>query len=64
MQSLLVHDDTFYGDDEYDAGGAAAERSDSDTEGDSSSTPVLRHGSDLTLAILRPRRVETKRSAT
>ena len=62
--SLLVHDNTFYGDDEYDTGAAAAEWSDSDTEEDSSSTSVLRHGSDLTLAILRLRRVETKRSTT
>ena len=62
--SLLAHDNTFHGDDEYDAGTAAAELSDSDTEEDSSSTSVLRHRSDLTLAILQPCRVEMKRSAT
>ena len=62
--SLLVYNDTFYRDDEYDASAGAAEWSDFDTEEDSSSTSVLCHGSDLTLEILRPRRVETKRSAT
>ena len=48
--SFLVHDDTLYGD-KYDAGAAAAEWSDSDTEENSSSTSVLRHGSDLTSHI-------------
>ena len=60
--SLLAHDDTFYGDDKYDAGAAAPEWSDSGTGEDTggASTSVLRHGSNLTLAILRPCRVETK----
>ena len=58
--SLLAHDDTFYGDDEYDAGAAEAEWSDSETDEESLSTSVLGHGSDLTLAILRPHKVETK----
>ena len=62
--SLLANDNTFYGDDKYDAGAAAAEWSDSDTEEDSLSTSVLCHRIDLTLATLRLRRLETKRSAT
>ena len=45
--SLLANDNTFYGDDEYDAGAAAAEWSDSDTEEDSSCTSVLCHRSDF-----------------
>ena len=45
--SLLAHNNTFYGDDEYDAGADAAELSDSDTEEVSSSTSVLRHKSVL-----------------
>ena len=47
--SLLAHDDTFYGHDEHDAGAAEAEWSDSDSEGDISSTSILRHGSELNL---------------
>ena len=55
--SLLAHDNTFT---EITSTTLAllSELSDSDTEEDSLSMSVLRHRSDLTLAILRPRRVE------
>ena len=52
----------FYADDKYDA--ALLQLSGLALKEGSLSTSVLSSGNDLTLAILRPRRVETKRSAT